>query len=117
MGSKAHAEMICSIGIITPEENAIKELGEEFGITNEQLAGIHFLGSSRADTGLTSGQVQIYLADITGAPCEAHTNHEGILRSEWLSEAELEHRIAKGELIDGMSQTAFLLYKLSQNIQ
>ena len=102
---------------ITPEENALKELSEEFGITKDQLTGLRLLGHSRADTGLTSGQVQVYLADIAGVPCDAVTNHEGILRSEWLSESELEHRMAKGELIDGMSQTAFLLYKLSQTIQ
>lgn len=98
---------------ITPEQNAVKELREEFGIGEDLLERVVFLGESRADTGLTSGQVQIYLADVREAP-EANLGHEGIKKSEWISEDELLDRLARGELLDGMTHAAVMFYLLNE---
>ena len=98
---------------ITPAENAAKELWEEFGITANHLINLTLLGHTRPDTGLSSGQVQIYLADITGTAVQARLGHEGIVKSEWITEEELLRRIREGEILDGMTQTAMLLYQTS----
>lgn len=100
---------------ITPAENAAKELWEEFHITANHLSGLTLLGHTRPDTGLSSGQVQIYLADISGVPQLANIGHEGIADSEWLTEDELLRRIRDGVILDGMTQTAMLLFRLHQD--
>lgn len=99
---------------ITPAENAAKELWEEFGIPADRLTSLTLLGSTRPDTGLSGGQVQVYLADVSGAQVQARIGHEGIVESEWLTLEELLGRIRAGTLLDGMTQTAMLLYQLAQ---
>ena len=97
---------------ISPAENAAKELWEEFRITANHLTALTLLGQTRPDTGLSSGQVQIYLADISGAAVQARLGHEGIVKSEWITEEDLLARIRSGEILDGMTQTAMLFYQL-----
>lgn len=98
---------------ITPEENAAKELREEFGIPVTRLMGLTCLGQPRAETGLSSGRVQIYLAALTGDPPRGTVGEEGIAGSEWIPQSELLRRIRQGEILDGFTQTAILLYTLS----
>lgn len=100
---------------ITPEENAVKELQEEFGVSIRQLTRLTLLGETRADTGLSSGQVQVYLADLTGPLPHPAVGEEGIAGAEWIRQSELFRRIRKGEILDGMTQTAVLLYTLFLN--
>lgn len=100
---------------ITPLENSAKELWEEFRISADRLSALTLLGHSRPDTGLSGGQVQIYLADVSGAPSQANIGHEGITESEWLTEEELLDRIRTGVILDGMTQTAMLLFQLYQH--
>lgn len=96
---------------ITAAQNAIKELEEEFGVPGAQLAGLTLLGHTRADTGLSSGHVQIYLADLKAAhPPQASVGQEGIVGFEWISLAELLRRIREGKILDGFTQTALLQY-------
>lgn len=101
---------------ITPEENAAKELNEEFGVPAGQLIRLTWLGETRADTGLSSGQVQIYLADLTGSLPQPAVGEEGIAGAEWIGQNELLRRIRDGVILDGMTQTAMLLYALHEKI-
>ncbi|MBQ8526264.1 MAG: hypothetical protein IJ460_06085 [Clostridia bacterium] len=97
---------------ISPEQNAAKELSEEFHIAGEQLKELVYLGKTRADTGLSAGEVNIYLAKITGVkPC-GNTGHEGIVRTEWLTENEFFRRIHNGIICDGYTQSAGCMYQL-----
>ncbi len=100
---------------ITPAENAAKELREELGIPSEQLISLTLLGRTRADTGLSSGTAQIYLADIAGPIPQAAVGSEGIAAAEWLPEDELQRRIRDGMILDGFTQTAYLQYLLWKN--
>ena len=70
------------------------------------------LGETRPDTGLSASRVKIYLADITGPQPEARVGHEEITGEEWLTETELTRRLEAGEILDGMTQTAMLFYRL-----
>ena len=97
---------------ITPEENAAKELWEEFNVPPSQLTKLTLLGETRPDTGLSASRVKIYLADITGPQPEARVGHEEITGEEWLTETELTRRLEAGEILDGMTQTAMLFYRL-----
>lgn len=100
---------------LSPEENARKELGEEFGVRPEQIRAMTLLGETRSDTGLSAGQVQIYLAELEGEVPRGTLDHEGIAGSFWLREEELRARLASGQILDGLTQSAYLLYKLKEN--
>lgn len=102
---------------ITPEENAAKELWEELGVPASQLTGLTLLGRTRADTGLSAGEAQVYLADLTPPAPRPAVGEEGIAGAEWVSRTELLRRIQAGEILDGFTQTAVLLYTLWENGQ
>lgn len=91
---------------LTPEENIKKELSEELGA---QVADVRFLGNVRADTGLSAGQAQVFLAELTNV--SAPSVEEGIRGYVWLSEKEMEEKIAAGEIEDGFTLSAWALYK------
>ena len=96
-----------------PRENAVKELSEELGVRPDSIR-LEYLGISSADTGLASGAVSFYLADL--APEERNgsgsVGHEGISGMKWVSEEELRRMILQGEIRCGMTQTAYLRYCL-----
>ena len=94
---------------ITPEENARKELREEFGVEESQLTRMVLLGESRADTGLSSGSVRAYLAELRGEVPRANIGEEGIAGFEWIGARELTERIRRGEIRDGMTLCALAL--------
>lgn len=100
---------------LSPEENARKELGEEFGVQPGQIRAMTLLGETRSDTGLSAGQVQIYLAELEGEVPRGTLAHEGIVGSFWLREEELRARLASGQILDGLTQSAYLLCKLKEN--
>ena len=89
---------------LTPEENIRKELDEEMGAEVRQL---RYLGDIRADTGLSSGCVQVFLAEVDGG--EARVGHEGIRELIWMTEEELRAKIAAGEITDGFTLSALTL--------
>ncbi len=93
---------------LTPAENAVKELGEEFGILRENVAALELLGCGYADSGLSSGLVRFYLVDVTGPRPKASCGHEGIQGGLWLSAAELLDAIREGRITDGMTMNALL---------
>lgn len=101
---------------LSPEENCAKELREELAVRPELLDRLVPLGGTRADTGLSGGEALVYLAQISGPQPQGNAGHEGILSSEWLTLDELLRRIRCGEIKDGFTQNATLLYLLQRPI-
>ena len=97
---------------LTPEENAVKELREEFGISRRSVRSLVELGRGYADSGLTSGLVRFYLADVTGQRPTASCGHEGIRGGIWLTRRELLDAIRDGAITDGMTMNALLHFLL-----
>ena len=97
---------------LSEEENAAKELKEEFGIEKDAIKDCIFLGKTHPDTGILSTGVGIYLVKINGDQISANIGHEGIVDSKWLSESELDSLIEDGVIKDGFTQSALLFYKL-----
>lgn len=93
---------------LTPAENAVKELKEEIGAQVE-IQNLTYLGDLQADTGLSSGRVQIFSArvDDTNLPTE---NYEGIHGLHWVTEAELITLIDSGIITDGFTLGAYAKY-------
>lgn len=100
---------------LTPEENAVKELGEEFGIRREYVRALVELGCGYADSGLTSGMVRFYLADVTGPRPEASCGHEGIQGGIWLPREAFLDAIRSGTITDGMTMNALLHFLLKDD--
>ena len=97
---------------LTEEENAAKELYEEFGIEKSAIKECVLIGRSRPDTGIMSSEVGFYLVKINGGEINANIGHEGIKGSCWVSEGELDGMIENGVIKDGFTQSAMLFYKL-----
>lgn len=97
---------------ISPKENACKELYEEFGVPAEMLTRVTLLGKLRADTGLSNGSVQVYLAELHGETPRASIGEEGIASFEWISLGELVARIRSGALQDGMTLCSLTLMRI-----
>ena len=99
---------------LTPAENAVKELGEEFGVCRENIKDLQQIGEAYADSGLTSGKVRFFLVDIIGSLPEAALGHEGILAGKWIPRDEFLGLIRNGTIMDGMTMIAVLRFLLSQ---
>ena len=93
---------------LTPAENAVKELQEEIGarVAPESLV---YLGDIQADTGLSAGRVQVFLACVEAAAVPTD-NGEGIHGLSWLTEDQLRARICDGTLTDGLTLAAYARY-------
>ncbi|MBQ7822297.1 MAG: NUDIX domain-containing protein [Clostridia bacterium] len=102
---------------VSEEDNAARELKEEFGIERSQIKESVCIGRTRADTGLSSGSAGVYLIKLTGKPNEACIGHEGIKVSAWVSKSELLEMISDGRITDGFTQSALLLYELYMSKQ
>lgn len=90
---------------LTPEENIRKELREEM---LAEVSCVTCIGKVRADTGLAAGYAEVFLAEVVHA--EAAVGHEGIKELIWLSEEELDEKIASGQITDGFTLSALTLY-------
>ena len=66
---------------------------------------------------LRTPSAQGYLADLTGPTPQPSVGEEGIARGGWISRTELLRHIRDGEILDGYTQTAILLYLLHKNSQ
>lgn len=93
---------------LTPAETAAKELREEIG-TRVAPESLIFLGEVQADSGLSSGQVQVFLAQVKAAAVPAH-NDEGIHGLRWVTERQLRESIADGTITDGFTLAAYARY-------
>lgn len=91
---------------LTPEENVRKELREEMGAV---ASGVTCLGSIRADTGLSAGCIQIFLAEISSY--DVQVGHEGIRELVWLTEEAFREAVAAGDISDGITLSAYALLR------
>lgn len=91
---------------LTPEENIRKELSEELGA---QVTAVRQIGTVRADTGLSAGRAQVFLAELEETAISP--GYEGIRDCVWLTEAEMEAQIASGKIEDGFTLSAWALYQ------
>jgi ADP-ribose pyrophosphatase len=94
---------------LSPEENIRKELREEMGA---QVTAVTYLGSVQADTGLSAGCAQVFLAET--AEAAAAVGHEGIRELLWLTKEELRQKISAGEITDGFTLSALTLLQSVQ---
>ena len=93
---------------LTPAENAAKELREEIG-AHVDPGTLVYLGDIQADTGLSAGRVQVFLACVEAASVPTD-NGEGIHGLSWLTEDQLRARIRDGALTDGLTLAAYARY-------
>lgn len=97
----------------SPEETARRELKEETGLDVDG-ARLQRLGYVHPDSGLQAGRVNCFLAQIGDcdegdiAPVDKLEGIDGILL---LSRAELEQKIATGQIVDGFTLSALTLMR------
>lgn len=107
------------------EDCAIRELGEELNLSGITYR-MFFLGKTHPDSGLTSSEVSVYLADIkSDTEPMASVGHEAIRGVRWEKEDRFIEMLSENLGADktsdsetpkircGFTQTAYLLYKLS----
>ena len=85
----------------SPEENVRREVREELG---GEVLSLSCLGEVQADSGLCSGSVQVYTAEV--GPC-ARMDTEGIHGLRWVTEPELRQLIADGAITDSFTLSAY----------
>ncbi len=93
---------------ITPLFNAHKELWEETGIQPNEILKTTYLGDVCADAGLSSGKVQLYLAEITLPKSISLEADEGIDKYHWFSLKEMMQMIENEQIVDGFTLSAFM---------
>lgn len=91
---------------IQGEENARRELFEEIGA---EVNSMQFLGKVIADSGLSSSEASVYLAEINESKNEYYS--EGIREIISLSEEKFSEMVRFGKIDDGFSLAAFALYR------
>lgn len=94
-----------------PSGNAERELDEE--IHGKVIGEPLLLNRVATDSGLTSAQPYIYLVDIESY--EEQIGHEGIVETIELTEQQVDDRIRSGEISDGFTLSAWLMYKLKRS--
>ncbi len=98
---------------LTPQENILRELSEELGLAKEECT-VTFLGDIRADSGLCSGKVQIFLARITPLANILPGKEEGILGFSWVSEKQFREMIEEGLIEDAYTIAAYAKWICAQ---
>jgi 8-oxo-dGDP phosphatase len=93
----------------TPTEMATAELREETGFTAGRLERLGFVNPAN---GFMSLGCHVFLAtELTpGEPAREATEQD--MRQEWFPRAELERMLRDGEITDGPSIAAYLLFQL-----
>ena len=103
---------------LSENDNAVKELSEELsgkpGFKDSYISEIIKLGEAFPDSGLTSSKVSFMLAKMKKRITSVNTKEEGIKGFIALSEKELSEKIKNGDIKDGLTQNAFLLYLLNK---
>ena len=98
---------------LTPAENAVEELREEAGLLSEKII---YLGSFNPFNGVTDEICNVYLAESVKSVGNSPEPSEEFDIVE-LTFSELINKIAKGEIWDGMTLTAWSLYIYSEHLQ
>lgn len=97
---------------ISAEDNVRKELIEELGIKNEDIAKTTIIGKTVANSGIAGEEISIALCEITNYNFKKSEEIEGIFA---LTESELDTFIANGLFYDGISTSAWAVYKAVKN--
>ena len=99
---------------LTPEENIRKELAEEIGVQQDDCC-VTCIGSIRADSGLSSGKAQVFLAEILNLRQIKATGQEGIAGFQWVTEEKMGELIRTGAITDGFTLSALTLFHESRH--
>ena len=91
---------------LTAEENVRKELAEEIGLS-EGDCEVTYLGDVMADSGLSNGNAQIFLAEILPTADISLSEEEGIAGFQWIGEEQFRQMIREGEITDGFTLSAY----------
>lgn len=91
---------------LTAEENIAKELSEELNISRESCQ-VAYLGDVRADSGLSDGKAQVFLAELAPGTDVLPAQEEGIGGFIWVEEEQLRKMIREGEITDGFTISAY----------
>ncbi len=96
---------------ITSRQNAAKELAEETGIKS---AKFRQLGKMNTDSGLTSDQVDLFLAEVEelSISLENKERTEAIERVRLFSKEEIREMIRDHEMVDSFTLSALSIYLL-----
>lgn len=96
----------------TPEENARREGFEELG---KELGRVELLGKVKTNSGLSSSEVLVYLAELDEAPegVGQEAAKEAIERYVVVPRDELVAMVRKGEIEDAFTLAALALYSAS----
>lgn len=92
---------------LSPEENIRRELEEEMGAVPKEVRA---LGVMRQDTGLCSGAVHVFVAEIE--TCRPAVGREGIRELLWLTAGELAEKVKAGLITDGFTLSALTLLRI-----
>ncbi|MFF9277408.1 NUDIX hydrolase [Streptomyces griseosporeus] len=105
-----HWEVVRGFGApgATGEENAVREVREEIGVTPTQVTP---LGAVHPDTGLLAHRVELYAARVDGVG--ALETGEAIARALVVTPAEAEAMVADGRITDGFTLAALYRARLS----
>ncbi|MBR3131399.1 NUDIX hydrolase [Candidatus Saccharibacteria bacterium] len=95
-------------------QNAAKELYEETGI--EECKLVH-LGQLNTDTGLTSDQVDLFLADVKelSISLTGKEETEAISHIQIIPFEKVQQMIADGEITDGFTLSALGIWQVTYN--
>ena len=100
---------------LSAEENAVKELSEEVGATFADDARIKVIGNITADSGITAGKIFVVYCEISSY--EEKIGYEEIQKTILLSERELDDWVKRGQIDDGFTLSAYLLFSLSADLR
>jgi len=99
-------------GTLEPDEDpracAARELGEEAGCRADDLVAI---GSIFPSPGYTDERIHLYYATVQPDPAGPAPDEDEEIDVVRLSEADVEARIGAGEITDGKTLAAWLLYR------
>lgn len=87
-------------------DNVRKELLEELGYGIKKM---HYLGMVAPDTGMIAGEAQVYAVFVNDNICYPTDDKESINDITVIDYERLKERIAKGDIIDGYTLSAFAL--------
>lgn len=97
---------------LSPEKNAIKEIFEEIG---GKVSKIESCGSIISDSGLTGGQVHVFICNIDSI--RILSGEEGIEGYKLLSVEEIEELIYKGIIRDAFTISAISKFKIFKKMR
>ncbi len=91
---------------VSPDNNVLKELKEELGA---KVKSLKHIGIVIADSGIYGSEISVYFCEVENVELKYH--YEGIESFHMMTENELMEWICNGKIDDGITLSAFSLYK------